>query len=193
MPRPGPFPDTDLPHETTVASRYVYEGRYATLRVDDVTLPSGRSSDRHVVERNPSVVIVPVTVDGHVLLLRQYRYAADRYLIELPAGMIDASETALEAAARELREETAHEPAALRELATVYLSPGFTNEQSTIVLAEGCVPVAHEADPDEPVQIARVPLAEIPALLQPGSNQIIQAQCMLGLLWLLRLRDTTDL
>ena len=188
MPRPGLFPDTDLPHETTVSSRYVYEGRYVTLRVDDVTLPSGRPSDRHVVERNPSVVIVPVTADRHVLLLRQYRYAADRYLIELPAGMIDDGESALETAARELREETAHEPAALRELATVYLSPGFTNEQSTFVLAEGCVPVAHEADPDEPVQLARVPLADIPALLEPGSNQIIQAQCMLGLFWLLQLR-----
>jgi ADP-ribose pyrophosphatase len=193
MPPSALFPGDDLPHESPTASRVPYQGPYLTLRHDDVVLPTGRHSYRHVVERIPSVVIIPVTAGGHVLLLRQYRYAVDDYLIELPAGMIDPGETALDAAARELREETAHQAESLRELASVYLSPGFTDERSTFILAEGCTEVPHEADPDEPIRIARVPLADIPQLLEPGSNQIIQAQCMLGLLWLLQLRATTDL
>jgi ADP-ribose pyrophosphatase len=166
----------------------MYDSRYVSLRVDEVILPSGRASERHVVERNPSVVIIPVTTDDHVLLVRQYRHAVGQRLIELPAGMIDEGEDILEAAARELREETGHEAASLKILATVYLSPGFTNEESTFVLAEGCVPVPFDADPDEPIQVTRLPMAEIPALLEPGDTRINQAQAMLGLLWLLHLR-----
>jgi ADP-ribose pyrophosphatase len=175
-------------HEQTRSQRYVYESPYMNLRVDDVTLPSGRESDRHVVERNPSVVIIPVTTDDHVLLVRQYRYAAGERLIELPAGMIDPGETILETAARELREETAHEAAHLEHLATLYLSPGFTDEQSAFVLATDCTPVPHDQDPDEPMQVTRVPLADIPSLIAPGNSTINQAQAMIGLLWLLRLR-----
>jgi len=187
------FDDTGdaLPRERTTNSRTIHQSRYLTLRVDDVILPSGRTSDRQVVERAPSVVVIPVTADGHVLLVRQYRYAIGQRLIELPAGMIDPGETALESARRELREETAHEAGTLRELGTLYLSPGFSNEQSTFVLAEDCVAIEHESDPDEPMDVARVPLAEIGGLVTPGAGTIVQAQAMLGLLWLLRLRNAT--
>lgn len=180
-------PAEDLPHESTTNQRTLYTSPFITLRVDDVTLPSGRASDRHVVERNPSVVIVPLTEDNHVLMVRQYRYATGHRLLELPAGMIDPGETPLQTAARELREETAHQASALEELATLYLSPGFTDEQSTFVLATGCTPIPTQQDPDEPVQLIRVPLADVPSLLQPGSAVIQQAQATIGLLWLLNL------
>ena len=189
MPFANDRPDDELPRERTVGSRTLYESRYISVRVDDVILPSGRASDRHVVARNPTVVIIPVTVDDHVLMVRQFRYAANERLIELPAGMIDGEESALATAARELREETAHAAGRLIELGTVYLSPGFTDEQSTFVLAEDCTPIPFETDPDEPMQIARVPLADVPGMLIPGNTRINQAQCLIGLLWLLRLRQ----
>lgn len=188
MPLADRFPATDLPRETTEASHVAWEGHHLTLRVDDVALPSGRRSQRHVVERGPSVVVIAVTTDDHVLLVRQYRYAVGERLVELPAGMIDPGESSLEAAARELWEETGHVATTLRELASVYLSPGFTTERSTFVLADGCAPAPFDPDPDEPLHVAHVPLAEVPALLEPGASPIVQAQAMLGLLWLLHLR-----
>ncbi|HYI25867.1 MAG TPA: NUDIX hydrolase [Thermomicrobiales bacterium] len=179
----------DIPFGSRTGSETIYDASWLRFRIDDVRLPSGRASQRAVVERPKSVVIVPVTVDGEVLLIRQYRYAAGQHLIELPAGLIDPGEDALTTARRELIEETGHEPGTLRILATVFMSPGYTDEQTTFVLAEGCSPVEHEPDPDEPIRVAKIPLAEVTDLLIPGDMQVIQAQAMLGLMWLLRMYD----
>ena len=180
----GPEP----PHATTLDSHRMYDSPWISVRKDDIRQPSGALSDRHVAERPPSVVIVPVTTDDHVLLVRQWRHAADQHLIELPAGLIDPGESVEETARRELREETGHEAGEVSVLGTAFLSPGFTDEQSTFVLATGCVQIETEQDPDEPVQVARVPLAKVPDLLVPGDPVIQQAQCLIGLFWLLRLR-----
>ena len=183
---PRLFAGDDLPHEFATGSRLVFDRPWLRVRVDDVRLPSGRASQRAVVERPKSVVIIPVTTEGDVLLIRQFRHAVNQYLIELPAGLIDPGEDALATAARELAEEAGYEPSTMRLLTTVYMSPGYTDEQTAYVLAEGCRPVTHEPDPDEPIRIAKVPLAEVAGLLMPGETQVIQAQAMLGLLWLLR-------
>ena len=177
----------DLPHETRIGTRQAFDGRLLHVRVDDVRLPSGRESVREFVEHPGSAVIVPVTADGHVLMIRQYRYVPGEYLLELPAGLIDPDEDAGAAAVRELREETGHVASSLRELATIYVSPGYSDEQATYFLAEGCEPVEHDADADEPIQIIRVPLAEIPSLLQAGATPIRNAHAMIGLMWLVRL------
>ena len=182
-----PFPDfgAEPPHAETLDSQPMYESPWISVRKDDIRQPSGALSDRHVAERPPSVVIVPVTTDDHVLLVRQWRHAANQHLIELPAGLIDDGESVEETARRELREETGHEADEVTVLGTAFLSPGFTDEQSTFVLATGCIPVATDQDPDEPLQLARVPLAQVPDLLLPGEPVIQQAQCLIGLFWLL--------
>jgi ADP-ribose pyrophosphatase len=176
----------EIPFETRTGSETIFDAPWLRFRLDEVRLPSGRASQRAVVERPKSVVIIPVTTEGDVLLIRQYRYAVNQYLIELPAGLIDPGEDALVTAARELAEEAGYEPSTMRLLTTVYMSPGYTDEQTTYVLAEGCRPVTHEPDPDEPIRIAKVPVSEVAGLLMPGETQVIQAQAMLGLLWLLR-------
>ncbi len=182
------LPEHELPHEETTGTRRVYDARYLHVRVDDVVLPSGRDGERYIVERGQSVVIIPVTDDDHVLLVRQYRYAAGKHLIELPAGMVDPGEGVLETAGRELIEETGHKAATLRVIAATYMSPGYTDEHTTFVLAEGCSPIAFETDPDEPMHVERVPVSAIPELLVADPPVFEQAQAMLGLLWLLRLR-----
>lgn len=176
----------DRPYEVTTGTRRAFDGKLLRVRVDDVRLPSGRESVREVVEHPGSAVIVPVTTDDHILLIRQYRHATGQMLLELPAGLIDEGEAALATAARELREEVGYVAASLRELATVFVSPGYSEEQTTIVLAEGCTPVDHEPDEDEPIDLVQRPVAAIPAMLDAG--EIGDAQALIGLLWLARLR-----
>jgi len=175
------------PHEETVASHRAFDGRLLHVRVDEVRLPSGAMSVREIVEHPGAAVVLPVTVDREVLLVRQYRHVIGRYLLELPAGLIDPGEHVVQTAARELIEETGHAAGTLRHLTNVLPSPGYTQERVALVLATGCHPVPHEADEDEPIDVVKVPLSELGDLLTPGNTAIENAPAMLGILWLLRL------
>lgn len=182
----------DMPHEERLSTERAFEGELIKVRVDKVRLPSGSEGVRELVEHPGSVVIVPVTSDGKVLFVRQYRYATGAYLLELPAGLMDEGEDPLTSAKRELLEETSHEAGSMRELCTTYISPGYTEEVTTIFLAENCTPVEYEDDEDEPMQLIYIPLEEIPEILAPGSETVGDAQTMLGMLWLVRLGMTQD-
>lgn len=177
----------DMPHEEHLSSDWVFEGTLLKIRVDKVRTPSGKEAQRELVEHPGSVVIVPVTTDGKVLFIRQFRYATDKYLLELPAGLVDEGECAEETAKRELLEETSYQVGTIRELCKVYISPGYTEEVTTIFLAEDCTPVEYEDDEDEPIQIFPVPLTDIQDMLTPGGADAVDAQTMLGMLWLVRL------
>ncbi|HYH10905.1 MAG TPA: NUDIX hydrolase, partial [Thermomicrobiales bacterium] len=84
--------ETDKPHEEHLATRRAYDGHILHVRVDDVRLPSGRETVREIIEHPGSVIVLPVTTDGEVLLIRQYRYVTGEVLFELPAGLIDEGE-----------------------------------------------------------------------------------------------------
>ena len=174
-------------HETTTGTNRAFDGRLLHVRVDEVRLPSGAASVREVVEHPGATVILPVTVTREVLLIRQYRHVFGRYLLELPAGLIDPGEDVVETAARELIEETGHVASSLRYLTTVLPSPGYAQERTALVLATGCTPVPHIADADEPIDVVTMPLAALGDLLTPGNTAIENAPAMLGVLWLLRL------
>lgn len=177
----------DMPHETTTGSRRAFDGKMLHIRVDEVRLPSGRMSVREVVEHPGSAIIVPVTAEDEVLLIRQHRHAIGKTLLELPAGLVDPGEDAAAAARRELIEETGYESDEITVLASLYASPGYTEEHATLVLARNCRAVAgHQPDPDEPMTLVKVQLAGIPALLTPGDNRVENAASVIGLLWLLR-------
>ncbi len=177
----------ELPHDEHLSSEDVFDGTLLKLRVDKVRTPSGKEAQRELIDHPGSVVIVPVTTDGKVLFVRQFRYSIAQYLLELPAGLIDPGEDPLESAKRELVEEVSYEAGTIRELCKVYISPGYTKEMTTIFLAEDCTPVEHEDDEDEPMQLLPVDLHDIPALLTPGGDDAVDAQTLLGMLWLVRL------
>jgi 8-oxo-dGDP phosphatase len=169
----------------TVASRVVHEG-FSTVRVDSVQMPDGSVVEREIVERPAAAAVVPVTDEGEVLLLRQYRAALGRYQLEIPAGLIDVEgESPEDTARRELIEEVHHEARSLEHLATIDTSAGWSDEQVHVFLGTGLRPSAppesHVAEAEEAhMEVVRFALDD--ALEIARSGQIGDAKSAIGLL-----------
>lgn len=176
--------------EPTVASRLVFRGRVVAVRVDDVRLPSGRIVAREVVEHPGAAAIVPVTGDGHVLMVRQYRKAVEAALLEIPAGTLEPGESAEQCARRELAEETGMRAGRLQALATYFPSPGVLTEAITLFLAEDLRPHRVPGDPgEESLRVERVPVDRIMTLIDAG--EIRDGKSLVGLLLALRALGAT--
>ncbi|MBR2521317.1 MAG: NUDIX hydrolase [Oscillospiraceae bacterium] len=121
--------------EKTIESRTVYDGRIITVQRDAVLLPDGAESVREVVRSSGAAVILPVSEDDTVTLVRQYRYAAGEHLLEAPAGKLEPGEDPAAAAARELKEETGWTAGTVVPLGSVFASPGHADERLHLFLA----------------------------------------------------------
>jgi ADP-ribose pyrophosphatase len=177
--------------ETVVERRDIYTGRYLTFHVDTIRTADGHSHRRELVD-HPGAVAILATADGELLMVRQYRSATGRILLEIPAGTLDrGADGTLEdpgaAAARELREETGHTAGALRHLGRFFTAPGFATEEMHLFLATELVPDPSYAgpEPDERIELQRIPWREAVALAERG--EILDAKSILGLFWLDRL------
>jgi ADP-ribose pyrophosphatase len=142
-----------------------------------------RDDGMEIVVHGPAVAIVAVDDDDRVTLVRQSRPAAHGDLLELPAGGVEAGESPLECARRELREETGLHGGDWVEVATFFTSPGYTDERMHLFLATGVRHGAASPEGSEEIEIVRIPLAEVPALVA----EIEDAKTLAGLLLLLRL------
>lgn len=140
-----------------------------------------RKDGKEIVEHRPVVAIVPVG-DGHVTLVRQERVAAGGKVLELPAGMIEDDESPLEAAQRELREETGLHGGEWAEVAAFFTSPGFTDEKVHLFIATGLEQGKASPEPTEHLELVRVPLDEVPSLIE----EVEDSKTLAGLLLFLR-------
>ena len=149
-----------------LASRVVHR-RWLGLRVDDVRYPSGREGTLDVVEHVGGVTIVALDREDRLLLVRQYRHAIGRELLELPAGTLDPGESPEATAERELQEETGYRPTRMERLGGFYTAPGYCTEYLHVFLATDLVERRLEGD-EEAIHVERLPLEEVLRLIAAG-------------------------
>ncbi len=165
-----------------LAEREVFRGALISVAEATFAGPSGASFERDVVHHPGAVVVVPLVDDGTVLMVRQYRAAIDRMLLEIPAGKRDVEGEPVEATARrELEEEVGMQAGRLDPLAEFYNSPGFCDEHSFLFLArdlEECASSAQGVE-EEHMTVERVALHDVPALI--ASRELMDAKSIIGL------------
>jgi ADP-ribose pyrophosphatase len=169
--------------ERTISSERRYEGRTVSLRVDQVTLGSGRATTREVVEHPGAVAIL--AWDGERLaMVRQWRHATGGPLLEIPAGTLDPGEEPLATAKRELAEEIGRAGATWLRGPVFFTAPGFCTELMHTFLATDLTDASATADDDEEIEASWLTLDEALAAIDDG--QVRDAKTLAGILWLAR-------
>jgi ADP-ribose pyrophosphatase len=166
--------------EISLGEHDIYQGRVIHVVVADVRLPNGAMGRRELVRHPGAVAIVALDAQEHVLLVRQFRFAAGRVLSEIPAGTLNPGEDPLLCAERELQEETGHAPGRLQPLGGIFVAPGYTTEFIHLFLATDLRESRLEMDDDEFISLDRVPLTEALAMIDRG--EIIDGKSIAGLL-----------
>ena len=169
-----------------VESRRAYTGKIISLDVDVVRFPDGSVGELEMIRHPGASAIVPFLSDPRgedpqVLLIRQYRYAAEDYLLEIPAGRLDAGEDPRDCARRELKEETGCSAAEVDYLFTMYTTPGFTDEKIHLFMATGLVAGETRHEADEFLALEPMLLSRALELIESG--EIKDAKTALGLLF----------
>ncbi|MDR1068539.1 MAG: NUDIX hydrolase [Clostridiales Family XIII bacterium] len=154
--------------EKTLSSEMLYTGKIINLRRDIVMTKGGRESAREIVEHNGGVVIVARTDDGMVPLVSQYRKAAEKVVLEIPAGKLEAGEDPREAALRELREETGFSARDIRWLTDAYSSIGYSTEVLHFYLATGLTPGETDFDEGEAIDVSLMSVDELRGMALRG-------------------------
>jgi ADP-ribose diphosphatase len=167
-----------------LASEQLYRGRVFGVRRDSVVEPGGLEATRDIVTHEGSVVLLPVFPDGRILLVRQYRHAAGDFLWELCAGRKEPEESWLDAAQRELREETGFRARRMRKMLEMYPSPGFVAEKMIIYAAEKLTPDPAAPDADERITTRKFLLSQLLRWIHRG--RIVDAKSVSGILFYAR-------
>lgn len=178
--------ETPSPLARVLHHQRLFEGRILKLDVDEVEEPGGIRGRREVVRQQGSVAALPVHDDGRVTLVRQYRYAVDTHVWELPAGRIEPGETPDQGARRELEEEVGLRPRFLEPLLGFWTTPGFCDEVLHLFRATGLEQVPARPEADEHIDAALFTLPELDAMIHRG--EIREGKTLVALLLEMRRR-----
>src|SRR4051812_19373572 len=148
----------------------VYEGKVFDVDRDKVRMPNGRTVTVDVVRHPKSVVLIPIPEPGHVVLIRQYRYAVNAFLWELPAGSVDEGESPEQAARRECHEEIGKVPATIVRLGSMYPTPGYCDEEMVFFRLSNLEEPTETAamDEDEDIEVRTFELREARDMIRRG-------------------------
>ncbi len=169
----------------SVESKIVFSGHFR-VRQDIITQADGTAKTRDIVEYPDAVAVIAIDENGDIILERQYRHAAGRDLIEIPAGGIDPGEEAEDAVLREMREETGYLPCKIERLTSFYSAPGYSTEVLHLFLATDLVEDPLTAEDSDEITLVRVSPADALRMITDGT--IRDGKSIAGLLYYLNLK-----
>jgi ADP-ribose pyrophosphatase len=159
-----------------ISTRREYSGKIISLDVDTVEFPDGTSGELEMIRQPGASAVLPFLSDPkgddpQILLIRQYRYAADGYVYEVPAGRLEAGEEPKDCAIRELREETGCTASSVQYLTTILTTPGFTDEKIHLFMATGVTAGTAKPESDEFVEVQSRTISQALRMIQAGEIQ----------------------
>lgn len=165
--------------ERTLESKLLHDGKYLKFLRDEVELPNGNRTYRNIVRHQGAVAIIPIFSDNRIILVSQYRYAAGKTLLEIPAGTLEPGETPVNCAIRELIEETGYRAGHMEMLLSCYMAPGYSSEIIHFFLAEDLIKVGKKTSIDEEIAIKVLKKEEITKMI--NNNKIQDAKTIIGI------------
>jgi ADP-ribose pyrophosphatase len=170
-----------------IGSSRVHTGRVINLDIDKVRFPDGSTGELEMVRHPGAAAVVPLAsdpkgADPTILLIKQYRYATEGPLIEIPAGRLNPGEEPAACARRELLEEVGVSAGRVERLTTIWTTPGFTDERIHLFWASDLTTAQHAREPDEFIEVSPTPLSQALALIKDG--QISDAKTVVGILYM---------
>ena len=165
--------------EKTMKSDKLYEGKMLNLRVDTVELPDKKYSKREIVEHPGGVAVIPIVDNDSLILVKQYRKAVEKFLLEIPAGKVEINEEPRVTAIRELKEETGYSTDKMEYLMEFYRSPGFTNEKIYLFLATDLVKGEASPDTGEFIEVEKFKIDALIKMIERG--EIIDSKTIIGI------------
>lgn len=174
--------------EKTISTKEIFSGKIISVQVDDVLLPNGKQSKRELVKHPGAVAVIPITKEGKIVFVEQYRKPLERTIVEIPAGKIEVDEDPALTAVRELEEETGYTTNTLTYVQSFYTSPGFADEIIHLYYTDTLEKLVEkvEGDEDEFVEIIELTLKEAEQYVK--EKKIYDAKTIYAVLYLQLMR-----
>ncbi|NLL90492.1 MAG: NUDIX hydrolase [Dehalococcoidales bacterium] len=173
-------------NEELLHSKIFFKGEILNVRVDEIRMPDGSTATREIIEHSDAVAVVPIDRQGNILLVKQYRRAAGKELLEIPAGSVEPGEKPEETAKRELQEEIGYLPNKIVSMGGFYASPGYNTEYLHLYMATDLVPAKLHAEDTDSIEVVPVPVKSITDYIKSG--KIRDAKSIAGILYYMFIR-----
>ena len=154
--------------EKKIDSKQIFDGKIVKLFVDTVELPNGQLATREIVRHPGAVCVLPLTNDGEVIMVKQFRYPFNEVMLEIPAGKLEPSEDPYEAVLRELEEESGVIAGKIEHIGELYTTVAIFDEKIQIYLARELTYTNSHPDEDEFLEVIKIPLDELYEMVLRG-------------------------